>query len=153
MDSGTAQSSQMVQQFKETGHPIFTSTSALSRGILKQKRGRSTIHSLQRRFCEYGTLVSNSGVINSIWQIMKKRTSRYFLWTMEFWPCWCQKWKCWCLLRTWHLETRCKEARASEYWKRGYRWHTYVKKRHSSILWQQEIATNFDQMMTMDRGN
>ena len=36
----------MVQQFKETGHPIFISTSALSRGILKQRRGKSTIHLL-----------------------------------------------------------------------------------------------------------
>ena len=34
----------MVQQFKETGHPIFTATSALSREILKQRKGRSTIH-------------------------------------------------------------------------------------------------------------
>ena len=34
----------MVQQFKETRHSIFTSISALSRGILKQKRGKSTIH-------------------------------------------------------------------------------------------------------------
>ena len=34
----------MVQQFKETGHPIFTVTSALSRRILKQRKGRSTIH-------------------------------------------------------------------------------------------------------------
>ena len=32
------------KRFKETGHPIFTSTSALSRGILKQKRGGSTMH-------------------------------------------------------------------------------------------------------------
>ena len=28
----------MVQQFKETGHPIFTATRALSRGILKQRK-------------------------------------------------------------------------------------------------------------------
>ena len=34
----------MVQQFKETGHPIFINTSALSRGILKQRRGKSTFH-------------------------------------------------------------------------------------------------------------
>ena len=34
----------MVQQFKETGHPILTITSALSRGILRQRRGKSTIH-------------------------------------------------------------------------------------------------------------
>ena len=34
----------MVQEFKETGHPIFTATSALGRGILKQGKGKSTIH-------------------------------------------------------------------------------------------------------------
>ena len=34
----------MVQQFKETGHLVFKSTSALSRGILKQRKGRRTIH-------------------------------------------------------------------------------------------------------------
>ena len=33
----------MVQQFKETGHPTSTATSALSRGMLKQRRGKSTI--------------------------------------------------------------------------------------------------------------
>ena len=33
-----------VQYFKETCHPIFIITSALSRGILRQKQGRSTIH-------------------------------------------------------------------------------------------------------------
>ena len=33
----------MVQRFKETGHPVFESSSALSRGILK-KRGKNTIH-------------------------------------------------------------------------------------------------------------
>ena len=34
----------MVQQFKETGRPIFTATSALSRKNLKQRKGRITIH-------------------------------------------------------------------------------------------------------------
>ena len=34
----------MVQQFRETGHLVFKSISALSRGILKQKKGNSTIH-------------------------------------------------------------------------------------------------------------
>ena len=45
-DSGTAQPTQnaMVQQFKETGHLVFKSTSALSRRILKQKKGRRVIH-------------------------------------------------------------------------------------------------------------
>ena len=43
-DSSIRTANKMVQHFKETGHPIFISTSALSRGILFQKRGRSTIH-------------------------------------------------------------------------------------------------------------
>ena len=34
----------MVQRFKETGHPEFKSISALSRGILKQKTGKTSIH-------------------------------------------------------------------------------------------------------------
>ena len=33
-----------VQQFDKIGHPIFPSTSALSRGFLKQRKGKSTIH-------------------------------------------------------------------------------------------------------------
>ena len=52
----------------------------------------------------------------------------------------------------WYLETRCNEARASKYWKRRYRWHNYVKK-FSSILWQPEIAANFDLMMKTDGEN
>ena len=47
----------IVQQFKEIGHLIFTSTSALSLGILKQRRGKCTID-----FCEHGAPVSNSSV-------------------------------------------------------------------------------------------
>ena len=34
----------MVERFKDTGHPVFKSISALSRGILKKKSGRDTIH-------------------------------------------------------------------------------------------------------------
>ena len=34
----------MVQRFKESGHPVFRSTSAFSRGILKQDKGKRTIH-------------------------------------------------------------------------------------------------------------
>ena len=34
----------MVQRFKEAGHPVFKTTSASSCGILKQKKGRCTIH-------------------------------------------------------------------------------------------------------------
>ena len=35
---------QMVERFKETGHPVFKSISALTRGILKRKNNRDTIH-------------------------------------------------------------------------------------------------------------
>ena len=35
---------QMVERFKETGHPEFKSISVLSRGIFKRKGGRYTIH-------------------------------------------------------------------------------------------------------------
>ena len=34
----------MVQRFRETGHLVFKSISALSRGILKQKKGITSIH-------------------------------------------------------------------------------------------------------------
>ena len=32
------------QRFKESGHPVFKGISALSRGILKTKKGKNTIH-------------------------------------------------------------------------------------------------------------
>ena len=35
---------QMMERFKDTGHPVFKSISALSRGILKKKFNRDTIH-------------------------------------------------------------------------------------------------------------
>ena len=35
---------QMVERFKETGHPVSKSISAVSRGILKRKNNRDTIH-------------------------------------------------------------------------------------------------------------
>ena len=34
----------MVERFKDTGHPLFKSISALSRGILKKRNNRDTIH-------------------------------------------------------------------------------------------------------------
>ena len=42
--TGIAQANKMVQRFKETGHLVFKRTSALSRRILKQKKGRCTFH-------------------------------------------------------------------------------------------------------------
>ena len=35
---------QMVERFKDTRHPVFKSISALSRGIMKKKHNRDTIH-------------------------------------------------------------------------------------------------------------
>ena len=34
----------MEHRFKETSHPVFTSASALSRGILRMLKGKETIH-------------------------------------------------------------------------------------------------------------
>ena len=36
--------SQMVQRYKEPGHPVFTCASALSRGVLRRLKGREAIH-------------------------------------------------------------------------------------------------------------
>ena len=59
MDNGTRTAKQNgYKQFKETGHPIFTATSALSRGMLKQKKGKR-YHTLQWRFHERRTIISN----------------------------------------------------------------------------------------------
>ena len=32
-----------MERFKDTGHPVFKTISALSRGILKKKNGKETI--------------------------------------------------------------------------------------------------------------
>ena len=38
------QANQMIEVFAQSGHPVFRGTSALSRGTLKRKQGRNTIH-------------------------------------------------------------------------------------------------------------
>ena len=43
-DTCDSSATQMVERFNETGHPVFKSISALSRGIQKRKNGRDTIH-------------------------------------------------------------------------------------------------------------
>ena len=87
------------------------------------------------------TRPSRIGVINSLWRMKKRNKSL---------P-WCnpKKWKCWYLLRIWHLETRCRVAQASEYWRRGYKRHNFSRN-HWSILLQQEIVAKFDQMEKTD---
>ena len=80
---------------------------------------------------------SRIGVVKSVWE-MKKR-SRYSC-GLKFSPRWNEKkWKCWYLFRIWPL-TRCNGVRASEFWKRRYRWHKVCEKLYSSILWQHEIC-------------
>ena len=49
----------MVQQFKETGRPIFTATSALSRAIFEAKK-RKKYHSLQWILHEHRTIISSN---------------------------------------------------------------------------------------------
>ena len=120
----------MVQRFKDTAHPVFKSTSASSRGILKQRRGRCTIH-FDGDFFKYRTLVPNSSLCqsaqclrnsceDSAWQ-KKKKDESLFLWTIKLWPWWSQKkWNCWYLLRPRRLETGCKEAHwASKFLEEG----------------------------------
>ena len=48
----------MVQNFKETKHPVFTSINALSRGILRQNK-RQNIHTLQRWIDEFRIVVQD----------------------------------------------------------------------------------------------
>ena len=43
-ERGILQPTKMLQRLKETGHLVFKSITALSRGILEQKKGKSTIH-------------------------------------------------------------------------------------------------------------
>ena len=116
----------MVQQFRETGRPIFTSTSALSRGILKKRRGRSTInfngvsvntellfqtvHSVnQISICAAVTdWCYRFGLTNEEKEQVAIPVDSGILTTVE--P---EEVEIWYLFRTWHLKTRCKEARAS----------------------------------------
>ena len=49
MDHWDRTANKMVQQFKETGHPLFTATSALSRGTLKQNQ--VSIHAAVAHWC------------------------------------------------------------------------------------------------------
>ena len=69
----------MVERLEDTGHPVFKSMSALSRGILKKKNGRDTIHfnadasntELLFRISVF-TEQFRIGVNNSAWQVKKR---------------------------------------------------------------------------------
>ena len=86
----------MVQQFKETGHPIFTATGALSRGMLKQRKGKSTIHFVNTELLSQTIYSVNqvsvyAGVSNWCYKFaLKEEESNTFLhpWIIELWLLW-----------------------------------------------------------------
>ena len=89
----------MVQQFKETGHSIFTATSALSRGMLKQRNGKCTIHfNGDFRNTEPILQTINSAtqvsiyaaVTNWSYKFALKKAEKTFLhpWIIELWLLW-----------------------------------------------------------------
>ena len=57
--------SRRVHRFKETGHPIFTSAGALSRGILRKLIGKETIHFIQCGYFEHKALIQNHSFCQS----------------------------------------------------------------------------------------
>ena len=111
----------LVQQFKETGHLIFKSTSALSRGILKQKKGRCTIH-FNGDSVNTELLFQTVHSVNqlSVYGAVANWCHKFALTEEEkgqvgiicglnFWPWWNQKkWNCWYLLRpgTWKQDAK-----------------------------------------------
>ena len=112
------------QQFKETGHPIFISTSASSRGILKQRRGECTIQfngdSVNTVHC-VNQISVYAAVTNWCYQfaLTKEEKEQVAIPVVEFWSWWNpKKWKCLYVLRNWHRETWCRVVQASEYSKK-----------------------------------
>ena len=93
----------MVQQFKETGHPIFIGTSALNRGVLKRRQNKSTIH-FNRESTNTELLfhtihsatqlfihgAATNWCFSSAWR-MKRKDQMQFLWTVKCWSLWSQK--------------------------------------------------------------
>ena len=80
-----------VQRFKETGNLVFKSTSALSRGILNQKKGRCTIHfngdstNTELLFQTVHSVNQHSfyGAVAN-WCQKKKKDKSVLLWTVRF---------------------------------------------------------------------
>ena len=63
---------EMVQRFKETGHPVFKSISALSRGTLKQKR-KTSIHFNGDSMNTDRALVPNSSLCQSVFTVRQNQ--------------------------------------------------------------------------------
>ena len=104
----------MVQQFKETGHFIFTSTVLWVEGSWSREKVKVPFTSMEilwiRNSCFKQFILWTKSVFNSLWQ--KEKNKSLFPWTMELWPWWNpKKWKCWYLFLIKHWETRCSAAR------------------------------------------
>ena len=84
---------EMVQRFKETGHLVFVSISALSRGILKQEKGTTSIHfkgdsmntEILFQTMHYVNQLSVEGAVaNWCYQFGKRRDEPVILWSTRF---------------------------------------------------------------------
>ena len=96
---------QMVNLFKDRGHPVFLSIRASSRGILKKKSGRDTMHfnagasntELLFRITYFVNPLSIYGaatncVNNSAWQRKKRnKKNRKNPWPKLYWHVWNHK--------------------------------------------------------------
>ena len=160
MDNSDRTANKMAQQFKEIGHPIFTATSALSRGMSQQRKGKCTIH-FNGDFMNIGVLFQTNHTVNqvSIYAVvtnwcykfaLKKENKNTFLhpWIIELRLLWKPK----CLLRTKHWETWwCRMRQKFRVLEKKFSHDPiFVKKLYSNIMSQQEVDTKFDQMEKVD---
>ena len=95
-ENWTLQPLKLVERFKDTGHPVFNSISALSRGI-PEKENYQGHHTLQCRFFKHRALVSESFIlkissVSPAWQRKKKdKKNRENPWPKVYWQVWSQK--------------------------------------------------------------
>ena len=62
----------MVEQFEESGHPVFKGVSTLARGILRKKNKQGD-HTLQCGCCEHRTFISNNSLCKSAQYLRSSR--------------------------------------------------------------------------------
>ena len=131
---------------------MFKGVSALSRGVQKQKNGKTSIHFngdstntelLFQTIHSVNQLSVYGAVINSAWQ-MKKSDGPIYLWTRT---CWyhLKKYNSWYLFRQWHLATGSEKTfGASKRWPAEFSSHSYVKKLTSRVVWQPGRSIKLD---------
>ena len=137
----------------------------LSRGILEQKKGKTSNHFngdsmntelLFQTIHSVNQLSVYGAVVNWCYQFgfdrRREWTSQYSCEQQDFWPSWNRKkYNSWYLHRHSQLETGCqRESWVSTSWPVRYSWHTCAKKLTSSILLQLGSSTKFDQMGATD---